>query len=196
MNQSVKRLVSSVVSLAFILISFVIFFILIQPLAGEVLAKRGELAGLEEARKEQDVLKKTMRDLIAKIEDPNKETSRELLSLALPDSSETGEALFQMNEIALSSNLGPQSYNLSLAKDKQLQDRNAKKDSTILRSYSKVAMKMLITGSYENLGDLLNMIETNIRIFDVQNISIQRPDPKKSDFNIELQVATYYQQAK
>jgi Tfp pilus assembly protein PilO len=196
MKQSAKRLFSSLLSLAFVIGAFAVFFSLVQPeyaqfveLKAKVQSKQGLLS---EQRKTIDEVKKVVATF------DNAQNDRIQISLALPTSTLTAEALAQLNSIAVTKHaLTAQTYNISAPQEVSTPEttrREPKGTASLVKPVSPVLFQARLLGSYADIKGFLKDLETNVRIFDVKSISIQHAGKPNQDlYNVEVRIAAYYQ---
>lgn len=197
MKQSAKRFISSVVSLLFIVGSFVTFFNFVQPAYREVLDLKGTLASLESFKTEQDAAVKDIQALVGTYN--NSQEVRDTVSLALPLSPSLAEAVAQVNGLVVNNNLSAQSYGLSPISEPVLTEEVRRQLGTglegiVVQPVSPINFNIRLTGSYEDFKSFLAQLQTNVRVFDVKIITIQpAAQPDENLYFYDLTVATYYQ---
>jgi Tfp pilus assembly protein PilO len=214
MKQSSKRLSSLIFSLAFLVAALVIFFDLIQPTYGDLSQLKGkQLASESFVKQEKDIIDKA-KDLLNKYQ--SKIQGQDTLMLAMPSGPNLAGALAQVYGIAINDNLAVQSVNVGAPVVKLLQGgqaapaaaavagaANSLSGSQLVKPTGVVTLQITAMGNYENFKRFLTDLETNIRIFDVTNVSVQPPTGGASAgrnaaalstmFTYNVTVATYYQ---
>jgi Tfp pilus assembly protein PilO len=190
MRQSFKRLMSSVIALVSVVAAFAIYFNFAQPAYENVMQLRGELAGMTELLDSQRTILQAVSSLVAKYNESA--DARAQVALALPEEPMASEALAQLHGLAAIHNLSAQAYILLVSPEDSDRDR----EPQAFRPYpaKELTFQMKASGSYEDFKKFLDNLETNVRIFDVQHISLQAAGkPNQNLFTYEVRVAAYYQ---
>jgi Tfp pilus assembly protein PilO len=193
MKQSSKRLVSAAMGLVFIIGAFVIFFNFIQPAYGEVGRLRSEEHQLQELATQQRQVTEQIQKLLASYE--SEESARRGLSLALPTTPNIADAVGQLNGLITTNGLVAQTFSLgSDAEPARSPGRLTKPTSTLAtKPIRAVLIKLRAAGAYDDAKKFLEHVETNIRIMDVKELTIQ-PDAKDPlQYALDLTVAVYNQ---
>jgi Tfp pilus assembly protein PilO len=195
MKQSTKRLMSSMLALAFIVGSFVVLFIFIQPEYGKISTMRGQKQGLESYVAEQGRIVDSVEGLIQNY--AQNADQRQALLAVLPFEPDIATIIGQVNGIAVMHGLAPQSYDAKLPTDlaRQRMIMTGQATSTIgLRATSTVELTVDLVGSYEDIKGFLGDIETNIRLLDVSNLSFERTDTEGRElYTVKATIRAYYQ---
>ncbi len=194
-----------ILGLVLIVASLMIYFQLISPAYDETQTiKSQKISHGLLLSNEQSAIKK-VQDLISAYQSQGQ--IQNAVSLSLPATEDIGGGLAQIYGIAKNSGLALQSVSISLLGIRSAsggagagQGAAAKSTSqfSLQRPIGSVVFSVRLTGSYEGLKDFLHLLETNIRIFDVENLSINPAGASTGVptgiFNYDLSVATYYQQ--
>ncbi len=189
MKKSTERLISLVIALVLLLASLVIYFDFIQGAYGDVQNIRGEIASKQSFLNNQ---KQTISQIQSLLSDYKNEADFQTeLSTALPLDPESASALGQLNGLAQANSLNLNSVsavnksNLSLA---------PKSETSLINPVGVSEFKLRLIGKYEDIKNLALNLESNYRIFDVQQANIAPvADPKQDSYNLDLTVDTYYQ---
>ncbi len=189
MKKSTERLISLVIALVLLLVSLVVYFDFIQGAYGDVQNTRGEIASKQSFLNNQ---KQTISQIQSLLSDYKNEADFQTnLSTALPLDPESASALGQLSGLAQANNLNLNSVssvnksNLNLA---------PKSETSLINPVGVSEFKLRLIGKYEDIKNLIIDLESNYRIFDVQQINIAPvADPKQDYYNLDLTVDTYYQ---
>lgn len=197
MKQSAKRLLSSLLALALIVATFVVFFNFVQPIYLELNETRGRIVSLGELVKVQREISGEIRNLVQRYEESA--DARLQVDLAMPSSTAMAEALLDINGIAEINQLSPQTFvastqtvETSEASRRQVTEVGA---ASLVQPVGTIAFQVRLVGSYSDFKTFLGMLESNVRIFDVEGIQIQQAG--RSDQNLysfEIRIVAYYQQ--
>ncbi|MFH0890918.1 MAG: type 4a pilus biogenesis protein PilO [Candidatus Liptonbacteria bacterium] len=167
-------MISAFFSLVFVLAAMVVFFRYIRPEYEDLQVNKATLnQQLEELDK-----KERISGLIAQQSDKyDKDAkSREILTLALPVGSAVDLALNQINGLATQNGVSISS--ISVAELTPTVSEAARRDPGSLEAMVSeprtTSFAIAALGSYENFRSFLAYLETNLRIFDIKDISIQR----------------------
>jgi Tfp pilus assembly protein PilO len=203
MKQSSKRLMSVFFAFLFVLAAFIFFFDLVQPAYQNVEALRSQQLGEANYIATQSALVKQVQAVLNTYE--NEAQGAANVSLALPPREDVAGALAQIEGIAANNNIAigtvavtPPAVQIGAG------TAAASASSTgATKPVSSFTLKILATGSYESFENFISEIETNIRIFDVKDVSVQsailapsapgKPATSRDAFNYALTIATYYQ---
>lgn len=196
MKQSTKRLLSSVLALVFVVAAFVIFFEFIQPAYGDALALRGEERSrslfLENQRKVIDEVK----NLVSAYEG-EKDLER-VVSAVIPLDPELGEAIAQLNGLAIINKIAPQSFSVTASVIENVAPPavGGEAPATLIKPIGTLHLQTRLVGSYGDFKAFLRNLESNIRLFDVKVLTLQPAGKPDQDlYAYDLTVATYYQQS-
>jgi Tfp pilus assembly protein PilO len=204
MKQSSKRLVSVLFAFLFVVAAFVCFFDLVQPAYSGVEALRAQQIGEQNYLASETALVKQAQAAIAAYESESQGVSS--VALAMPSGEDVAGALAQIQGIA--ANNGIVVSDIAVTPPAvQIQAgvrAAATSSSALMKPLESFSLKLTASGSYESLKNFLSEIETNIRIFDVQNLSVQpaaapttangaKAAAPRDAFDYTLTIATYYQ---
>lgn len=204
MKQSSKRLMSVLLAFVFILAAFVFFFDLVQPTYENMEALRSNELGEETFLESQTALVQQAQATLNTYQ--NEAQSAANIGLAMPSGEDVAGALAQIQGIATNSGITVESISVTTP---QVQvQATAAGGSTpssvgITKPFGSFTLRLTASGSYESFKNFLSEVETNIRIFDVESVSLEPavvgvPTGAKSAssydaFDYSITVAAYYQ---
>jgi Tfp pilus assembly protein PilO len=207
MKQNSKRLTSILLALGFVVIALVALFDLIQPAYANMMMTKGQIAGAQSFLTTEKTAVAQAQQLISQYQ--NQSQSSQSTMLALPSGPDAAGAVAQIYGLAQNNNITIQTIGISPPTLEQVTQPSTGGSGTastvqIIKPLGQIVLQITAAGSYENLKSFLMGLETNIRIFDVQGISItpaQTPvvvgknlntvSPDLFTYNIK--VVTYYQ---
>lgn len=170
-----------------------------QTKKGQYQAERSFLDG------EKDTIK-NVQDLITKYQ--NQESTQRGVNLALPTITDLSGAIAQITGMAAQSALLLQKISIT---NSSIPRRNPTSDqasttasfaSALQKPIGTILLHMQLSGGYANLKQFINFLETNIRIFDVTQITIGENVKSANvggvktiddNFNYDIIATTYYQ---
>lgn len=198
MKHSAKRLFSMVLGLGMMVAAFVIFFSFTRPAYEGIQQIRNEkyTFDLELENKRQAI-----EDVANLIEAHASDSSfSESISLVFPTSTELSSALAQIHSLAVDINkLTLVSVNVSQSGSQIRESSGGARANgvSLEKPIQTVSFDLNLIGSYGNLKKFLEMIENNIRLFDVDSVSLT---PAGSGakvpvdlYNYQVKITTYYQ---
>lgn len=197
MKQSSKRLWSILLSFLFILVSFICFFDLVQPEYQNTEASRSQQLGEQNLLISQTALVQTVQTTLNTYQNETQNTSN--IGLAMPSGEDVAGALTQIEGIAENNGIVMTSIAVS---PPQVQVKTGATSTTTMKPLGSFTLTVTASGSYESFKNFLSELETNIRIFDVKNISLRpsaaaavagKAAPSPDMFTYAITVATYYQ---
>jgi Tfp pilus assembly protein PilO len=200
MRVSTKRILSGILSLFFLFLAFIIFIYFIKPVYEETQNLRAEALQKENQLNKQKVLIREFQNLVEKY--GNQKDVQQVFSLILPTNLAIGDALTQINGLLSYNNMLGMSFNVSRPVIQNLY--SATPSANFLKPVGTFDITFKFSGSYEDFKNFLNQLETNIRIFDIKNLSISplsinlQSLPKTSTstaqrLSYDITVTTYYQ---
>ncbi len=201
MKQSVKRLISSVLSLLLVLAAFVVFLNFIQPVYSEVSQLKGQVLGQSDLVAREQAVIREVQKLVAVYDQSS--ALRDSVSAALPQVPDLAGALTQLNGLAGLNHLIAQAYALSVPAPVIPEDARRNPDrpgsGSLVRPVNSVIFQIKLLGTYEDLKNFLKNLEANIRVMDVRSLNIQPGTGQQTGktaanfFQYDLTVAAYYQ---
>jgi Tfp pilus assembly protein PilO len=148
-------------------------------------------------RQEEGALKQRLEDLkeLEKNYDGAKDKAK-MAVLALPTEEQIPELLVQLENIASENAM----VFLEISPGEKIKGGKKTETATIPKTtpggiYQELPMTIKISGSFANLNAYLKSIENNIRILDVDSISIEKNIEAKS-LDIDLAIRAYFQNKK
>jgi len=193
MRLSTKRILGLTLSIVFIIGLIIILTSFIKPEFAAINQKRSELFSKSRLYDSQKNALDQVQQLID--ESQNFSQLKGVVSMAMPVGANTTDILNQINAIA----------QLSQVEITQLGNTNlpfGKNKNSIIKRVGKVEIKLEAVGGYENIKNLVNFLESNVRIFDVQSFQIGPANQKQAGaieetepkFKVGLTMITYYQE--
>ena len=190
MRASSKRIVSFILSIVFLVASFIVYGSLLRPEYEAVNTLRGELASKQSFVEDQEEIITQVQELITRYQGAR--GLEESISLALPREEATASLLNQIVTIAKNAQLSLRSVTFAQAPLKVGGGTGAA--SAAARANTKVGTLVAnidANGSYEALKVFLRAVETNIRVMDIAEVKADPRDPRAIDFR--LSIYAYYQ---
>jgi len=199
MKQPTKRFLSFLLSLIFIAGSFVVYSYFIRPLYNDAIKIRAEMLSKREFIGEQKKIIEQVEGLIKTYNAPEQLKIREQISIAIPRGIDYSEILAQVNGLSRESGLIMRKIDFSIQGNQNVTSRRSRgseeEAGSIIKPVGSVTVKVTLEGDYQNFKALLELFESNLRIFEPKIISIS-PKQTKSGltlFDYELEFITYYQ---
>lgn len=169
-------------SISFIIIAIVLFFVVINPLYGEVKQLRTDVSTYNMALNNSTELQKT-RDSLIEIYKGVKIEDRERLIHFLPSTIGNIELILEIEKIA---NLHGMPIGDIKFDTKNLESKDAintgnivvaENDPSAYLPYGIFPMEFIIEGRYDTFVSFLKDLEHNLRLVDVRSISFKVPPP-------------------
>ncbi len=196
MKSSTKRLTSAFVALLLFVGAFVIFFDFVQPAYGDLMATRGQLSSQQQTLDNESKTITQIKAVVAKYAD--QVDAQNQVGAALPMGANLANAVTQIYGLAQANGISVQNIGISVANTGS-GARSAPTANLAVRPTGTIAFAVSAVGPYEGFLSFLSGIETNLRIFDVKQISIQSTPSTGAKaavqnlFNYNVTVNTYYQ---
>ena len=187
---SSTRFFSLLAGLAILIASIVVYSVLLKPAYEDVNQLRGDLASKSALVREQRRVIEKVKELLDQY--PSLVGPRQRISLALPNEVGYPTLLNQINGLTKAAGLTLQSVSLSLSPFSQTAGLPAGPNAPVMGI---IQINFDVSGNYQALKNLLETIETNIRIMDLVSLSIN-PGSSGANYNYHLVVNTYYQTLK
>lgn len=187
MKASAKRALSLLLSGALTVAALVVFGTLVRPEYELVLQLRNELAS------QTNLLLETESDIgrvqSLRAEYQNRERIITSLNNSLPDQELIASLVSQINAISQSSGMLIGSLGISY-----LPVRPPAVQLSFARGIGTLRLELSSVGSYSSLKRFLQLLETNIRVMDVNALAIDvAASPTQDVYNYSVTVDTYYQ---
>ena len=202
MKSSTKRFTGALLALAFFVGAFIVFFELVQPSYGDLMVLKGKFAG-------EQVLLQNESSTIAQVGKVitaygTQSAAQAAISAALPVGQDISGAAAQIYGLADANHITIQNTSISVSAPQSAAIRQAATANTsgvnlTLRPTGTIAFAISAAGRYEDFVNFVSGFETNMRIFDVRQVSIQPLPPiagkpaNQDSFTYLITVAAYYQ---
>ncbi|MEK9180563.1 MAG: hypothetical protein AAB897_04085 [Patescibacteria group bacterium] len=199
MKQTTKRFMSMIVGLALIVGAMMLYFQFIKPVYDDSQqVKSQQVSQRLFLLNEQDTIKR-VQDLISSYQTQGE--LQQAISLALPAKEDVSGGLAQLYGLARASGVNFESASISVGALRGAAEAAAQEEPQFAPSFAlqkplgTVTYRVKITGPYVNLKSFLELLETNIRIFDLESLSLTPVGPAGAGtlFSYEMAVTTYYQ---
>ncbi len=201
MKQNTKRLYSMIFALLFIVLALVVYFDMLTPAYTSLQsAKASELSDQALLTNEKQVVNQ-IQGLLTTYN--SQSSDAEAVNTALPVGPDLADGIAQLYGIAGANSLTIQnigiSSQLAAASVPEGDIAGAAATGQIVKPLGTITFALSLVGSYENFQSFLNDLATNMRLFDVQEVSVaplsggtgktSTPDA----FTFSISVMTYYQ---
>jgi Tfp pilus assembly protein PilO len=187
MKASTKRAASLLLTAVLFIASLFAYATLVRPEYNTVTLLRGELVSKTEFLTKQQAAIDGVQKLLAQYQGVARLSDS--LSMALPSKENVSSILSQITAIAQSSGVAVQSVGITYL---PLKPANA--SISLARGIGTLRLNIEMAGSYASLKRFLQSLETNIRVMDIQNLTINPVGRSDQDiFGYSLNVDTYYQ---
>jgi len=198
MKQSTRKLISMLASLFFVIAAFVFYFNFVSPAYGGMQALKGkELSEQNFFAQESNTISQVQKSIAAY---QNESQTQNAVSLSLPSKQDISGALTQIYGIAAVNNINIQNMSISVSSvvsNSAGSGATATVLSPLIKPVGSISFVLTAVGSYGDFKNFLSEIETNARIFDIKNLSVQPMlqggSGVNSVFSYNLTVAAYYQ---
>lgn len=187
-------------SLILLIAAFIVYFDMVVPAYSDMQTLKGKQSSENDILAQVLQTEQQVQKLIVAYKNENQAQSA--VALSLPSGQDVSGALTQIYGIAQVNNIYLQ--NITVSGSSLLSNPNAKSASAanvpvapLVKPLGSISFAASASGSYEDFKNFLSQIETNIRIFDVKNISIQPATQSATSsrnlFNYTLTIVAYYQ---
>jgi len=189
MRQSTKRLFSMLFALLLVVGAFVIFFNYTRVAYEEIKTIRGEKLSREEFIESQ---KQAIADVRKLLDSYHGEVDfQNAISASFSKNPNISAAIAQLNGLANLSKLSITSITIS---EKGTAAKGTAGTASLIRPINIIGFNIQLIGSYEQLKDFLDKLESNVRLFEISAINIQPLGKSNQNiYSFSLQVETYYQ---
>ena len=211
MKQTTKRFLSMILGILFLLSSLLMYFELIKPAYSEAQQIKAQKNSLQIFLDSEKSVVERVQKLINSYEEQGK--IQRAVSEVLPTKKDIAGAIVQLYGLAQNNGLSVKSFGVSVVQTPQKKSKAADYENQQLSGFETSLQKGVGTlsfdiqlgGSYEDLKNFLSALETNIRIFDVEQIGVQpvsatsgtgKPGSTSTQSNLfsySISVKTYYQ---
>lgn len=194
MKQTTKRFISMILSLVFLVAAFIVYinftvgaYDRIQDIKSDVLGRQNLVENQRAAVNQVQKLIETRR---------GEEQLSGVVSLTLPTEQDMGGAVAQLYGLSAVNKISAQVFQSSVGGVKNLAPASGNKNepTSLVKPIGSMVFQVKLVGAYEDFKNFLRKLETNIRLFDVQNLNIQAAGKMDQDLYVyDLIVAAYYQ---
>jgi hypothetical protein len=206
MKATTKRFVSALLAMCFFVAAFVVFFDFVQPAYNALMTAKGKLAGERQLLQNESTTIAQVKSVMSAYAGQN-DAARSIGQI-LPLGENIAGAAAQIYGLASADNIAIQAMSLSFSAPAQGTARVVSVSGTgsdtgftsgvAMRPTGTIAFSVTANGNYESFKNFLSGLETNMRIFDVKQLSIQPSAGSGSQktansFTYLLTVNTYYQ---
>lgn len=193
MKQSSKRLVSLFVAIILLFGAFYVYFSYIQPAYGDVKNYRSQVYAREQFINTQKGIVAQVQKTLAAYD--NQSAVQSSVSLAIPPQADESGAMTQITSLSEANNLSIQSLSATTPSVNSVKSVNSQGSTGfVVKPLGVLNFQVKIAGTYANFKNFLAGLENNIRIMDVQNITVDELGKPNQDFySFTLNVVTYYQ---
>lgn len=182
-----------------VVIALVLFFDLVQPEYADFEQTKGTLAGENQLYQTESQAVNTAKKIIAQFQ--QQVQGEQTVGLAMPTREDIAGALAQVYGLAASNGVNVQGVSISSPTIQPAPAGGTTGAAT--KPIGSFSLQVSAVGSYESMTSLISGLETNIRVFDVKNISlapaqtnaaVAKGAPVTQDlFTYNITVITYYQ---
>lgn len=139
-------------------------------------------------------------DILAKVEKlgedykANEENFKKV-NYILPSGQDIPNLIVQLEALAFEGGMILESFDLSITEEKAV-SRAAEvrtQEEVQVRDYQTLSIDLKLTGSYTGFEKFLKALEENIRLMDIESITLSPQSEVSSVFNFNIIVKTYYQ---
>lgn len=161
-----------------------VFFI--RPAYEDILELRGALKARSKLLQEQSLAIAKVNDLIIQYQGTGR--LQDTVSLSLPLKEDLSSIFNQLRTLAEINNLSIEIFGVKPQSFKSLSER------PLVKNIGTLQLSLKVTGPYQNFKDFLKGVETNIRVMDVQQATVEKVAASGADFfSYNLLINTYYQ---
>ncbi len=179
MKGSSKRSLTLLLSVLLFIGAILVYSYLISPTYADIQQKQGSLEAKQKQFGEYQKIITQTQQLIAEYQN-----SQGDISSILPSDPEIAPAYFQLTQLASNDGLSIQSVD---AKEMAIMPTK----SSLVNGVGDIRFNVQVVGSYENLRKFFGDLESNIRIFSVNDLKIE--SVASDVLNISFDVDAYYQ---
>lgn len=185
MRQSFKGSFSIILAAVFFIGALFIYADFIKPTYSDIKNKQGEKSQKEAEYNKFKTLFEQNQQILSSFE--NYQNLYNSILIMLPTNPNISQAIYQINGIASASGMSIKSISTSEA-------AITPSSSTLIGGRGTTKINLKLNGTYESFKAFLERVETNIRIFRVSSIRVEKFGASNFlDFNMELDA--FYQTA-
>jgi Tfp pilus assembly protein PilO len=164
--------------------ALVVYGNFIKPLYFEIKNLQAEKQAKQQQRDEYQTISDHTQKLISSYQ--NYADLQKTISLSFPSNPEIPQIINQINGLAIQSGLTLKSFD---SRELALNPSA----SFLIGAKGTIRTNIRLSGRYEAFRSFLNKLENNIRIFQVNTISIEKASNIPNDFGYNLEVDAFYQ---
>lgn len=200
MKSSTKQFASAILALFVLVAALILFFELVQPAYSDLSVLKGQLAGQKKMLDTENSTIGQVQKLITKYQ--NQVSAQEAVAMALPMGVNLSGAIAQIYGLAQANGIVIQNTGISVMAQTAAATPtanvalNSGSPNLLLRPTGTIALALTANGNYESLFNFLSGLESNLRLFDIKQVSIQGGSavkPGQDFFTYLITVNTYYQ---
>lgn len=185
MRASTKRILSILLSGIFLISLIFVATTLIRPEFENAMKKRAKLFAKENLFENQKNAVAQVQQLIQEFQEFSQ--LQETVSLAVPLSVETTQLLNQLEAIATASGVEIRTF------ETLPQEAFEPSSQPLVRRLGSMKINMVVDGPYEGIKNFMKFLETNVRIFNIQNmVAVSKQNGEFIE--LTLTVETYFQE--
>jgi len=202
MKQNTKRLYSMIIALFFVVAALVWYFDFLVPAYTDLQAAKGNQISEQELLTNETQIVGQFQGLIASYQ--SQTNNEQSVNAALPVGPHLADAIAQVYGTANADNVAVESMainsQLVTAPAAATGVAGAASAGQIVKPIGTITFTLALVGSYENIKAFLASLETNLRLFDVNQFTFQPSGATGAKggvtadlFNVGITAATYYQ---
>jgi Tfp pilus assembly protein PilO len=202
MKQNTKRLYSMMIALAFLVVALIVYFDMLTPAYTDLQAAKGNEISEQALLDNEKQVVTQIQTLLATYQ--TQSGDQQEINAALPVGPNLAGALAQLYGIGSADNIAIQGVGIStqLTTAAALTEggvAGAAATGQITKPVGSITFTLTVAGSYESIKSFISDLETNMRFFDVGQVSLQPVSSGSSKsggtdlFTASLSVVTYYQ---
>ena len=186
MKPAARRTISLLLSLGVLVLAVIVHVLFVRPVYSEVVELRSTLKAKSEFYQDQGQAITRVNDLIAQYQGVGQ--LQQTVSMSFPVSEDLSAIFNQLRTLAEVNNLSIKIFGVKPLALQSLSERN------LVKNVGTLQLSLKVLGSYESFKGFLRGIETNIRVMDTQQITVeQMGKPGTNFYSYTLLINTYYQ---
>jgi Tfp pilus assembly protein PilO len=184
MRVSTKRIVSILIAAVLVIGALTVYGSAIAPTVRDITTKRGQVLGRSQTLENQSQVVRDVQGLIAEFK--NAAALERTVNLAVPNKEETISGLRQVEAAARASGVFVTSLDFEIAPPRAAQ-------LSFLKKLGVLTVRVGATGSYANLKAFLRLLETSVRIANVQDVAFKSASAAQGQESVAVTLEMYYQ---
>ena len=186
MRPATRRTFSLLLSLGVLIVAVVVHVLFVRPVYDEVVELRSSLKAKDNFYQEQGQAITRVNDLIAQYQGAGQ--LQQTVSMSFPVSEDLSSIFNQLRTLAEINGLSIKIFGVKPLALQPLSERS------LVKNVGTLQLSLKVLGPYESFKNFLQGVETNIRIMDTQQITIEQAGESGSNFySYTLSIDTYYQ---